>query len=357
MRAPRDKIFITCAVTGNLTTPEQTPHLPITPEQIADACLGAAEAGAAIAHIHVRDPGTGKPSMEIGYYRDVVERIRAKNTQLILNITTGPGGRFVPSPDDPKIAAPGTTLMNPEKRAEHIALLRPEICTIDLNTMNSGKEVVINTPGNVRRMAKMMREAGAKPEIELFDSGDIALMHDLLRDGTFDGPVLCSFVMGVRYGLQPSPETVLLRAQPASRRCAIYRDRHRQIGLHRGGAVLPRRRTRPGRAGGRGPAVARPVRDLECGDGREGAADRGRSGRPDRHAARGARDHRTADAARRRCAGGLMGFREEVASRLLALSRHRPGIAHRPAAGFDQGDKTLDHVVEQRRLFEVEHMA
>ena len=209
MRAPRDKIFITCAVTGNLTTPEQTPHLPITPEQIADACLGAAEAGAAIAHIHVRDPGTGKPSMEIGYYRDVVERIRAKNTQLILNITTGPGGRFVPSPDDPKIAAPGTTLMNPEKRAEHIALLRPEICTIDLNTMNSCKEVVINTPGNVRRMAKVMREAGAKPEIELFDSGDIALMHDLLRDGTFDGPVLCSFVMGVRYGFQPSPETVL----------------------------------------------------------------------------------------------------------------------------------------------------
>src|SRR5258706_3524993 len=95
---PRDKIFITCAVTGNLTTPEQTPHLPITPEQIADACLGAAEAGAAIVHIHVREPGSGKPSMELGYYREVVERIRAKNTLLILNITTVPGGRFVPSP-------------------------------------------------------------------------------------------------------------------------------------------------------------------------------------------------------------------------------------------------------------------
>ena len=90
MRNPRDKIFITCAVTGNLTTPDQTPHLPITPEEIADACLGAAEAGAAIVHIHVREPGSGKPSMEIGYYRDVVERIRAKNAQLILNITTGP---------------------------------------------------------------------------------------------------------------------------------------------------------------------------------------------------------------------------------------------------------------------------
>jgi uncharacterized protein (DUF849 family) len=209
MRNPRDKIFITCAVTGNLTTPDQTPHLPITPEEIADACLGAAEAGAAIVHIHVREPGSGKPSMEIGYYRDVVERIRAKNSQLILNITTGPGGRFVPSLDEPRVAAPGTTLMVPEKRVEHIALLRPEICTIDLNTMNSGKEVVINTPANVRRMAKVMRDAGVKPEVELFDSGDIALMNDLLADGTLSGPVLCSFVMGVRYGFQPSPETVI----------------------------------------------------------------------------------------------------------------------------------------------------
>ena len=209
MRQPRDKIFITCAVTGNLTTPDQTPHLPITPEQIADACLGAADAGAAIVHIHVREPGSGKPSMELGYYRDVVERIRARNTQLILNITTGPGGPFVPSPDEPRIAAPGTTLMVPEQRVEHIAVLRPEICTIDLNTMNSGKEVVINTPGNVRRMAKVMREAGVKPEVELFDSGDVALMHDLLKDETLESPPLCSFVMGVRYGFQASPETVL----------------------------------------------------------------------------------------------------------------------------------------------------
>jgi uncharacterized protein (DUF849 family) len=209
MRKPLGKVFITCAVTGNLTTLEQTPHLPVTPEEISDACLGAAEAGAAIVHIHVRDPKTGKPSMELDYYRDVVERIRAKNTQLILNITTGPGGRFVPSPDDPSIAGPGTTLMVPEKRVEHIAVLRPEICTIDLNTMNSGKEVVINTPGSVRRMAKIMYAAGVKPEVELFDSGDIALLNDLIEDQTFKGPILCSFVMGVRYGFQPSPETVL----------------------------------------------------------------------------------------------------------------------------------------------------
>ncbi|MET4476727.1 3-keto-5-aminohexanoate cleavage protein [Bradyrhizobium sp. F1.13.3] len=209
MRSPRDKVIITCAVTGNLTTPEQTPHLPITPEQIADACLGAADAGAAIVHIHVRDPLTGRPSMSLDHYVDVVERIRSSNSDLILNITTGPGGRFVPSRDDPKVAAPGTTLMVPEERVAHIATLRPDICTLDLNTMNSGKEVVINTPSNVRRMAKVIAEAGVKPEIELFDSGDIALMRDLVADGTLQGPVLCSFVMGVRYGFQPGPETVL----------------------------------------------------------------------------------------------------------------------------------------------------
>jgi uncharacterized protein (DUF849 family) len=209
MRSPRPNVIITCAVTGNLTTPGQTPHLPITPEQIADACLGAADAGAAIVHIHVRDPLTGRSSMLLDHYSDVVQRIRARNPELILNITTGPGGRFVPSKDDPKVAAEGTTLMVPEKRVEHIAALRPDICTLDLNTMNSGREVVINTPGNVRRMAKVIAEAGVKPEIELFDSGDIALMRDLLADSTLRGPVLCSFVMGVRYGFQPAPETVL----------------------------------------------------------------------------------------------------------------------------------------------------
>ena len=209
MRSPRDKIIITCAVTGNLTTPAQTPHLPITPIEIADACLGAAEAGAAIAHIHVREPGSGKPSMNLGYYQEVVARIRDRNPDLIVNLTTGPGGRFVPSESDPKLAAEGTTLLPPEERVEHIAALKPEICTLDLNTMNSGGQVVINTPGNVRRMAKVINAVGVKPEIELFDSGDIALMHDLLREGTIKGPLLTSFVLGVKYGFQPGPETVL----------------------------------------------------------------------------------------------------------------------------------------------------
>lgn len=205
----KGKVIFTCAITGNLTKPDQTPYLPITPAQIVDSSLEAAEAGAAVVHIHVRDPETGRPSMELDHYAEVVGALRKARPDLILNLTTGPGGRFVPSEEDPKVAGPGTTLMAPERRVSHIAALKPEIATLDLNTMNSGGEVVINTPRNVRRMAKVIRDAGALPEIELFDSGDIAFMHDLLTDGTLTGPVLCSFVLGVKYGFQPSPETVL----------------------------------------------------------------------------------------------------------------------------------------------------
>src|SRR5215470_11274046 len=203
------KTFITCAITGNITKPEQSPYLPITPQQIADSALEAAEAGAAVAHIHVRDPGTGRPSMEINLYRDVMDRIRARNRELIINLTTGPGGRFVPSEHDPKIAGPGTTLMLPEKRVEHIELLKPDICTLDLNTMNSGGEVVINTPRNVRKMAERMRATRVLPEIELFDSGDCHLARDMFADGALEGPGLFSLVLGVKYGFNPSPETMM----------------------------------------------------------------------------------------------------------------------------------------------------
>ncbi len=202
------KTIITCAVTGNLTKPEQTPHLPVTPEQIANSCLDAAEAGAAVVHIHVREPETGKPSMEVELYRDVMARIRAKNRSLIINLTTGPGGRFVPSDDDPKVAGPASTLCHPLKRVEHVAQLRPDICSLDLNTMNSGPDVVINTPRNVRLMAKVIRDAGVKPELEIFDTGDLNLALDLIKDGTLDGPGLYTFVMGVKYGLNTDPATL-----------------------------------------------------------------------------------------------------------------------------------------------------
>src|ERR1700692_3419888 len=205
---PHSKVIITCAITGNITRPEQSPHLPITPRQIADSALEAADAGAAIAHIHVRDPETGRPSMSIDLYRDVMDRIRARNKQLIINLTTGPGGRFVPSEADPKVAGPGTTLIAPERRVEHVELLRPDICTLDLNTMNSGGQVVINTPGNVRKMAERMKAVGVLPELELFDSGDCHLARDLIAEGVLQGPPLCTLVLGVKYGFDASPETM-----------------------------------------------------------------------------------------------------------------------------------------------------
>jgi len=204
-----NKTILTCAVTGNLTKPEMTPYLPITPKQIADACLGAADAGAAVAHIHVRYPETGKPSMELDHYAEVMQLIKAQNKELIINLTTGPGGRYVPTEGDPKVFATGTTLCDPLKRVEHVAALKPEICSLDLNTMNSGADVVMNTPSNVRKMAKVIREAGVMPELEIFDSGDLNLAKDLIADGTVDGPGLYTFVMGVKYGLNTDPATLL----------------------------------------------------------------------------------------------------------------------------------------------------
>ena len=193
--------ILTCAVTGNLTTPEQTAYLPVTTEQIATACIEAHDAGAAAVHIHVRDPKTGKPSMDLALYAEVVSTLRRERPALIINLTTGPGGRYIPSTDDPKVFAAGTSLLPPEKRVEHISALQPDICSLDLNTMNSGEQVVMNTPANVRRMAKVIRDAGVLPELECFDTGDLVLAQTLMADGTLPGPGVFSFVMGVRYAL------------------------------------------------------------------------------------------------------------------------------------------------------------
>lgn len=207
-----DTVILTCAVTGNITRPDQHPGLPVTPRQIADAAVEAAKAGAAIAHIHVRDPATGKPSMELALYREVVERIRDSGTDLIINLTTGPGGRFVPSAHDPKVPGPGTTLLPPEARVEHVVALKPELCSLDLNTMWSGTAVVINTPANVAIMAKHILAAGTKPELEVFDSGDIHLAHQLIKDGVLPTPALFQIVTGVRYGFAGTPQTLAYAA-------------------------------------------------------------------------------------------------------------------------------------------------
>jgi len=183
--------------------------LPVTPKEIAEASLLAADAGASIIHVHVRDPVTSKGSMELDLYRDVVERIRSQNKSLILNLTTGPGGRFVLGKEDPRIAGAGTTLTTPERRVAHVPVLKPEICSIDLNTMNSGAEVVINTPTTVTRMAEIIKGAGVKPEIEIFDSGDLRLAQDLMTQGILESPGMFSLVLGVKYGFGATPETMM----------------------------------------------------------------------------------------------------------------------------------------------------
>jgi uncharacterized protein (DUF849 family) len=199
------KTMITCAVTGNLTKPEMNQALPLSPQQVAESALEAAAAGAAAVHIHVRHPGSGQPSMELVHYREVVECIRAKDTALIINLTTGPGGRFQPGDDDPAVPGPRTNFLRPERRVEHVVALRPDICTLDLNTMTFGQEVVINTPPNLRKMAAAIYESGVKPELELFDSGDIQLFNDFLGEGVLRRPALVSLVLGVKYGFPATP--------------------------------------------------------------------------------------------------------------------------------------------------------
>ena len=211
--------ILTCAVTGTFPTRAHNSALPVTPEEIANACIGAAKAGAAICHIHVRDPETGVPSMKLEYYREVVKRIKTSGTDLIINLTCGPGGRYMPSDSDPAVAGPGTNLKNAEIRTEHIVELKPEICTLDLNTNWFGNGAVINEPRSIKRMAERMYAAGSKPEIEVFDSGDLVLAADLVADGTLRAPQLFQIVTGIKYGFPSTPEAMLLAKSMLPKDC------------------------------------------------------------------------------------------------------------------------------------------
>lgn len=202
------KTILTCAVTGNITTRAQHPHLPITPEEIAVAAIEAGKQGAAVAHIHARDPRTERGSMEMSYFTEIMQRIRDAGSDIIVNLSTGEGGRFIPSDDDPKLAAAGTTLTHPERRVAHVEALRPDMCTLDLNTMYSGTAVVINTPRNIEAMARRIYGAGVLPELEVFDSGDLQLAKHLLREGVLRAPAVFQLVLGVRFGAAADQQTL-----------------------------------------------------------------------------------------------------------------------------------------------------
>jgi len=213
------KTILTCAVTGNLTSREQHPGLPVTPAEIALAAVEAGKAGAAVVHLHARDPVSTKGSMDLTLFTEIVDRVRQSGSDVIINLSTGEGGRFVPGIEEPAVAAPGTTLTTPERRVAHVEALKPEICTLDLNTMFSGSAVVINTPRNVTEMARRIYAAGVLPELELFDGGDLQLALALEADGTLRNPLLIQIVLGVRYGAIPNPETLFYFASQLPKDC------------------------------------------------------------------------------------------------------------------------------------------
>jgi uncharacterized protein (DUF849 family) len=203
------KRILTCAVTGASPSIGKHPAIPVTPQQIAESAIGAARAGAAIAHIHVRDPKTGAPSMELELYREVVNRIRESGVDLLINLTTGPGGRFVPGRDDPNVPAPESNLCTPMVRVRHVLELKPEICSLDFATMWFGESAFVNAPPILRDMARLINAAGVLPELEVFDTGDIHLARHFIDTGVLKSPAFFQIVLGVRYGAAALPESML----------------------------------------------------------------------------------------------------------------------------------------------------
>jgi uncharacterized protein (DUF849 family) len=205
----QEKIVLTCALTG-AGPYSGNPNQPVTPDQIAESGLAAADAGAAILHIHVRDPKTKEFSGELELYEETVGLIRKYNSNVILNLTTGLGSGYYP--EDPMLplkAGPGTHLWTAEKRVEHVLKLKPEICTFDLVTAQVFGGIVISTEQQLSKMAQLIRAAGVLPELELFDSGDVVLAKHLIKKGVLEGPGIYSFVMGLNFTMPADTETMM----------------------------------------------------------------------------------------------------------------------------------------------------
>ena len=207
-------VFITCPVTGVGETTSRSDRVPVTPEQIADAAVEAAEAGAAVAHIHVRDPETGRGARDPALYRAVVDRIRASGVDVVLNLTAGMGGDLLLGGDETPLPLDeeGTDLAGASERLAHVEELRPEICTLDCGSMNfaaGGDYVLVNTPSVLRAMARRVQELGVKPELEVFDTGHLVLVKELVAEGLVDEPPLIQLCMGIPYGAPDDPSTLM----------------------------------------------------------------------------------------------------------------------------------------------------
>jgi uncharacterized protein (DUF849 family) len=202
------KVMIACAVTGSADTPGKNPAVPVTPAQIAQSAIDAAKAGAAIVHIHVRDPQTTKPSMDVAHYREVVERIRGSGTDVLINLTTGPGARFAPGAEDPMKAGPATNLKPAAERVKHVVELRPEICSLDMGSMNMGGYVFVNTPSILESMAVAIGEAGIVPELEVFETGHLLLAKRMIETGHIKAPGMFQICLGISWGQPATTEAM-----------------------------------------------------------------------------------------------------------------------------------------------------
>ena len=218
------EVMVTCAVTGGHDNYHKHPDFPITPAQIAAACIDARKAGAAVCHIHVRDPASGQRSGDPALFREVVERIRDSGSDVLINLTTGEGARYLPSDDNPAVGAPGSTVKSPRERLRHVEELRPDICTLDVGTFNFGENVFMNTPAHLREMAAIIRECGVKPEIEVFEPGHIRFAHHLIEQGLIDAPPMFQLCLGIPWASPASPQVLALMHSllPADARWAAF---------------------------------------------------------------------------------------------------------------------------------------
>ena len=198
------EVFITAAVTGSGDTVGKSDKVPVTPQEIAEAAIESAKAGAAIAHCHVRDPETGAPARKVEYYREVVERIREADTDVVINLTAGMGGDLTLGPVEQPLPplAEGTDMAGATERMEHVSTLLPEICTLDCGTLNfgHGDYVMTNTPSMLRAMAQQMTDLGVRPEIEAFDTGHLWFAKQLVEEGIIEDPVMVQLCMGIPWG-------------------------------------------------------------------------------------------------------------------------------------------------------------
>ena len=203
------EVIVSCAVTGAGDTVGKHPGVPVTPEEISDAAIEAARAGAAIAHIHVRDPETGQGTNDPVLFKEVMERIRESDTDVVINLTAGGGGDFFPNDDNPGVGGPGTDVQSPEERHAHVGELLPEMCSLDCGSYNFSDFVYLNTENWVRRQAALIQDSGVKPELECFDLGHVWLAKQLIADGLVDDPPFFQLCLGVPWAAEANPETML----------------------------------------------------------------------------------------------------------------------------------------------------